>query len=129
MVQVLTVSNKPSIVKFKHVCTDFPNITILTKSSTLGEVQVTFYHVTIGETVTSFTLAGYPKSLTVFVIDIEQALSSASNKICLPIIEVLLFAAARKLARLKNICNWVTMNIVLLPPCLIKAVILDGLLD
>ena len=35
-------------VKFKHVCIDFPNLSILTKSSTPSELQVEFYHATFG---------------------------------------------------------------------------------
>ena len=39
---------KLSAKKYKKVCEDFPNITILTKSSTPGVVESTFGHVTVG---------------------------------------------------------------------------------
>ena len=47
-IQELICPNKPSNVKFKRVCKDFPNVFILTKRAMPGEVQVTFGHVIVG---------------------------------------------------------------------------------
>ena len=48
--------------KYKRVCEDLPNLAILTKSATLGKVQLTFGHTAVGnkplgESVVAFTLA------------------------------------------------------------------------
>ena len=57
--------DKQACIKFKNVSMDFLNISITTKSATLGEAHVTFGHATIGnnslgETVTTSALMGYP---------------------------------------------------------------------
>ena len=62
-IQYMMLSDEPSGAKFKRVCADFPNIVLLTKSATPGNIQVTFVHVFVGnksfrETFTAFTLAG-----------------------------------------------------------------------
>ena len=44
--QVIRAS-KPATEKFKDICNDFPNLAILTKSSTPGEVQLTLGHSTV----------------------------------------------------------------------------------
>ena len=54
---------EPAVKKFKRVCKDFPNLSILTKSSTPGETQLTFGHSAVGnkslgESVMAFALAG-----------------------------------------------------------------------
>ena len=41
-------SSEPDANKFKNVCKDFPNLDILTKSSTLGEIQLKFGHASVG---------------------------------------------------------------------------------
>ena len=53
--------DKPYSAKFKCVCTGFPNIALLAKSTTLGNIQVTFGHMFVGikylsETITTFAL-------------------------------------------------------------------------
>ena len=52
----------PAAEKYKRVCEDLPNLAILTKSATLGKVQLTFGHTAVGnkplgESVVAFTLA------------------------------------------------------------------------
>ena len=49
--------------KYKNVFKDFPNLGILTKSSTPGEIQLTFGHAAVGkkslgESVVAFALVG-----------------------------------------------------------------------
>ena len=39
--------DEPSGTKFKCVCTYFPNITLLSKSTTTGDIQVTFGHASV----------------------------------------------------------------------------------
>ena len=46
-IQNIMRASKPATKKYKKVCKDFPNIAILTKSATLGEVQLTFGHVAV----------------------------------------------------------------------------------
>ena len=47
-VQEAMRASEPATEKYKNVCEEFPNLGILTKSSTLGEVQLTFGHATVG---------------------------------------------------------------------------------
>ena len=61
--QEVVRASKPATEKFKDICTDFPNLALLTKSSTPGEIQITFGHSTVGnkslgETLQAFALAG-----------------------------------------------------------------------
>ena len=100
--------DNPYGAKFKFIFVDFPNVMILTKSATLGEIQVTFHHASFGEkslreTDTAFTLVGYHKYLTVVSINTKRAFTSAGDKIRLPITEVLLHAAVVDLAQSKNL--------------------------
>ena len=93
--------------KLKNVCENFPNPAILTKSSTPGEVQLTFVHSTVGnkslrESLQDFALTGDLGSPSVISFNLEIAFSPEGEKIRLPIMEVLLRAAAGDLARLKN---------------------------
>ena len=44
---IMRVSD-PSTKTFKRVCEDFPNIAILTKSVTPGEIQLMFGHAAVG---------------------------------------------------------------------------------
>ena len=41
--------DEPVGTKFKRVCADFTDIAVLTKRATMGEIQVTFCHMSIGE--------------------------------------------------------------------------------
>ena len=47
-IQEVIQASKPGTEKFKDICTDFPNLAILTKSSTPGKIQLTFGHSTFG---------------------------------------------------------------------------------
>ena len=56
-------SDNPAGSKFKRVSTDFPNLAVLTKSATPGEIQATYLHTcvgnkSLGETVATFNLEG-----------------------------------------------------------------------
>ena len=89
----------PATEKFKNICDDFPNLAILTKSSTPGEVQLTFGHSTagnkcLGEYLQAFALAGDLGSPYVISFNLEVAFAPEGEKICLLITEVLLRAAA-----------------------------------
>ena len=93
--------------KYKKVCDDFPNIVILTKSATPGEVQSTLYHATVGnkylgESVVVSNLAEDLDSPSVVSIKMEIAFSAEGENIRLPITEFLLRTAAGKLARSKK---------------------------
>ena len=62
--------DEPSGSKLKWVCTELPNLAVLTKSATPGDTQVTYAHASVGknpfgETVTAFALAGSIKASTV----------------------------------------------------------------
>ena len=97
-----------SISKFKWVFTDFPNITLITKSITYGEVQVMYAHMSVGnkplgEIVTNFDLAGSLEAPAVVTNDVERSFAVAGNKICLPTIEVLLRIAAGDLSMSKKL--------------------------
>ena len=100
-------ASEPAAKKYKKVCDNFPNLTILTKRSIPGEVQLTFTRETVGnkplgESVVVFALAGNLDSSSVVSINTEINFASEGNKICLPITEVLLRAAAGNLAHSKN---------------------------
>ena len=123
--------DEPVGTKFKRVCTYFPNLALLTKSATPGDIQVTFGNASVGnkylwETVTSFSLTGSLESPTVVSIDSKRAFTSAGKKIRLPVTEVLLRAAGDNLACLKNLRDLALSNTLLLPPFITKVVILDG---
>ena len=47
-VQEVVRASKPATEKFKDICTDFPNLALLTKNSTPGEIQITFGHSMFG---------------------------------------------------------------------------------
>ena len=109
--------------KVKRVSTDFPNLAILTKSATPGEIQATYVHVSfgnksLGETVTAFALSGSLEAPTVVLIDIERALAGDGEKIRLPATEVLLYTATSELSKLKKLWYWTARNSVLLLPFL-----------
>ena len=62
-VQEVMHASELYVGKSKNFCENFPNLAILTKSSTPGEIQLTFRHATVGnnslrEPVVAFALAG-----------------------------------------------------------------------
>ena len=80
-------------------CEKFPNLGILTKSSTHGEIQLTFGHTAVGnkslgESVVAFALAGDLGSPSVISFILEIAFATDGENIQLPIVEVLLSAAS-----------------------------------
>ena len=98
---------EPAMEKYKNVCEDFPNLGILTKSSTLGKVQLTFGHETVGnkslgESIQDFALVGDLGLPSVVSFNLEIYFAPDEEKIRLPITAVLLCAAASNLARSKN---------------------------
>ena len=89
-IQEVRRASKPAAEKYKMVCKDFPNITILTKSATPGKVHLRFIHTAVGnksllESVVDFTLAGDLRSLSVIYLKIDIAFASDGNDIHLPI--------------------------------------------
>ena len=124
-------ASEPAAEIFKRICEDFPNLAILTKSSTPGDIQLTFGHAVIGnkslgESVVAFALAGDLSSPSVIYFNTDIAFAADGDKIRLPIAEVLLCAAAGDLARSKNQRDWTSRNSVLLLPFLTEAAILHG---
>ena len=71
-------------------------------------------------------MAGFLKSRTVFMIDVEHAFASTSDNIRLPTIEVLLCTAVGDLINLKKLRNWAALDAILLLPFLSNAVVLEG---
>ena len=103
LIQDVMRASDPAADKFKRVCEDFPNLAILTKSSTPGNIQLTFGHTAVGnkslgEFVVAFALSGDLNSPSVISFKIEIAFAADGNKIRLRIAEVLLLAAAGDLA-------------------------------
>ena len=78
----------------------------------------------LGESVVAFALARDLSSPSVIYLKIDIPFSVEGNKICLPIAEVLLCAAAGDLARSKKQWDCPPRNAVLLPPFFTKAEIL-----
>ena len=57
-------SDDPYGSKLKRVCTDFPNLPVLVKSATPGDIQVKYAHASVGnkslgKMVTAFALQRY----------------------------------------------------------------------
>ena len=122
-IQDMIRASEPDAEKFKRVCEDFPNLAILTKSATSGNIQLTFIHAAVGnkslgESVVDFSLAGDLRSPSVISLKIEIAFSADGDQIRLPITEVLLRAAAGNLTQSKKQRDWTPRNAVLLPPFL-----------
>ena len=120
-VQKAMRAREPATEKYKNVCEDFSNLGILTKSSTPGEVQLTFGHSTVGnkslgESIQAFAPAGNLGSPSVILFNLKIAFAPEGEKIRLPITEVLIRAAAGNLARSKKQRDWQSLNAVLLPP-------------
>ena len=131
LIQYLMCSYKPAGANFKRVCVDFPNITLLTKSTTPGNIQANFGRASfgnksLGSTFTTFTLVGSLESSTVVSIDAERAFTISGDKIRLPAMEVLLCAVIGDLAHPKKLRDWASLNAILLPSFHTEAVILDG---
>ena len=123
-------TRKPAGNKFKHGCEDSPNLVILTKSATSGNVQMMFAHASVsnkslGKYITAFALAVSLEALKVVSINIDIAFAIAGDNIRIPVNEVLLRAAIGDLTWSKRQRYWVVMNSVLLPPLLMEAAILD----
>ena len=108
LIQDVIRASEPAADKFKRVCEDFPNLAILTKSSTPGEIQLTFGHAAVGnkslgESVVVFALAGDLSSPSVISFKIEIAFATYGDKIYLPIAKVLLGAVVGNLTRSKTL--------------------------
>ena len=106
--------------KYKNVYENYPNLAILAKSSTPGEIQLTFSHAAVGnnsmgESVVAFALSGDLSSPSVISFNIESAFATDGKNIRLPIADVLLRAAAGDLARSNKQPDWTSRNAVLLP--------------
>ena len=57
-------TSKTVTEKYKRVCEDLPNLAILTKSATPGEIQLTFGHAAVGnkslgESVVAFAISDH----------------------------------------------------------------------
>ena len=99
--------SEPAGNKFKHVCNDLPNMAIFTKSATPENIQLMFEHASVrnkslGESVTVFALAESIETLTVISINVDITFTIFGDKIWIPVIKILLFAAVGNLARSKN---------------------------
>ena len=133
-IQDVMCASEPATENYKRVCKDFPNLAILTNSTTSGKIKLTFGHTAVGNkslggSVVAFALSGYLISPSIISLKIETAFATDGNKIRLQIAEVLLRVAAGDLARLKKQRDWTPRNTVFLPPFLTEAVILHGELD
>ena len=119
--------SEPAAENYKKVC---KNLAILAKSATPGEAQLTFSHATdrnksLGGFIVAFALAVNLDSPFVVSIKMDIAFSADSNKIRLPITEVLLYAAAADLVRSKKQQDWTPHNAVLLLLFLTEAAIFN----
>ena len=93
--------------KFKRISTDFPNLEILSKSVTPGEIQATYLHTSVGnkslgKTVTALALSGSLKMPTVVLIDIKRALAGDGEKIGLTATEVFLRSRRRRSSKIEE---------------------------
>ena len=83
-IKYLMHSDDPDGNKFKNLCTDFPNLALIIKTATPGEIQVTFDHAPIGknslgETTAAFYHVGYLESLMVVSVNAESNFASAGK--------------------------------------------------
>ena len=120
--------DEPAGANFKHICADFLNLTLITKSAKPVEIQVSFGHAPVGnnfpgETVRVFALAGSLESPMVASIDADCAFASDSEKIRLLVTEVLICTAVGDLERSKKLRYWESLNAVLLLKFLTKEVV------
>ena len=93
--------------KYKKVCDNLPNPSILSNSATPGEVQLTFVHAYVGNTslmeyVVAFALEGSLNSPSVVSININISFTMYGDKICLPIPELLHHTDAGNVVRSNN---------------------------
>ena len=100
--EVMRVS-EPAADQYKNVCEDFLNLGILTKSSTPGDIQLTFGHAAVGnkslgESIVVFAITGDLGSPSVISFNLEIAFATDCEKIFLLIAEVLLCAGMGNLA-------------------------------
>ena len=100
--------NEPAGSKFKRACIEFSNQAVLTKSATLGDIQITYVHASIGnkyigKTVASFFLVVSLEASPVVLIDSKRGFSGDAKKIHIPSAEVLLRAGAGNLDKLKKL--------------------------
>ena len=133
-VQEVIQASKPATEKFKDICTNFPNLALLTISSTPGEIQITFGHSmvrnkSLGEILQAFALAGDLASPSVISFNLEIAFSPEGEKIRLPIMEGLLCDAPSNLKGTKKQRDWQSLNAVLLLSFLTESAILHGKSD
>ena len=90
-------ASEAAVEKYKRVCEDFPNLTILTKNARPGEIQLTFGHTAVGnkfhgKSIVASALAGDIRSPSLISQNIKISFAVDSDKIHLPIAEVLFHA-------------------------------------
>ena len=116
-------SDDPASSKYKRVSTYLPNLVVITKSATPGEIHATYVHASVGnnslgETFIAFALTGSIEAQPVVSINMDCAFAGNGENIRLPTTEFLLRAAAGKPVKSKNLRDWTFSNAVLLPPFL-----------
>ena len=80
--------SKLAFKKYKKVCNNLPNLAILSKSATPGEVQLMFVHASVGnkslrEYVAAFSLEGCLDSPSLVLVNINISFTMDGDKICL----------------------------------------------
>ena len=115
LIQESMHSAKPSVSKFKRVCADSPNLTLITKSATPGEVQVIYMHASIGTSPLKkpwplYSWWDHLNASSVVMINDERAFVGAGNKICLPTTKVLLRAAIGDPSKSEKLHDWVALS-------------------
>ena len=75
LIQDVMRASERAAEKYKRVCKDFPNLAILTNSTTSGEIKLTFGHMAVGNKslggfVVAFSLAGDLSSPYLISLDI-----------------------------------------------------------
>ena len=128
-IQDIMRTNKPASKKFKRVCKYLSNMAILAKRATLGEVQQTLEHASVGNkylggSVSSFVIIRLLEAPTVVSNDAKIASANSVDKIWVPFTKVLLCVG--NLDRSKKQRDWMVLNAILLPLFLVEDAILDG---
>ena len=123
-------ASDPANDMFKCAFNELSNVDILTNSTTSGDVQTTFAHLSVGnktleECITDFFLVGSFNSPSVFLIDDDITCDIAGYKIFLPIAELVLRATTSDLKWYKKQRDWVPLNAVLISTFLTEAALLD----
>ena len=103
-------SDESTRTKFKHLCADLTNLEILTKSATLGWIQINFGHAYIDNNFTTFSLVGSLESTAVVSMEPKRAFSSTAKNTRLLVTEVLICAAVDDISRPKKLINWASLN-------------------